>query len=214
MKKKWWIFLVMAVSVATGTSWAQEEEEDEEDYDNFGGRFVCDEPSFDFGLLECNGTVEHDFLIRNEGSDPLEIQNVWRSDRGCYIVSISSRATEFPLVLSSGENISIRVALDLTKRNWKGHQDAEIMLEHNTPGNFISSLHITGETKRDITLYPSGLYLGRISTHESYLNQVQIFSKAGDFQILSIHPSRPEIVVQESPDGGKSQDRRTLSITL
>ncbi len=67
---------------------------------------VCPEMEYDFGEMENTETVEHDYVVRNEGSLPLELLNV-RTSCGC------TAASPTKTLLAPAEEGRIRVSFDL-----------------------------------------------------------------------------------------------------
>ena len=50
-------------------------------------RLVCEQPTFEFGELDESAVVEHEFVLRNAGTAPLNITSV-RAACGCTVASL------------------------------------------------------------------------------------------------------------------------------
>lgn len=72
---------------------------------------VCDRPDFQFGVVEAaTGIVAHVFELRNEGQQPLVLDEV-ASPCGCIAIRLQTN------LLAGGESTRLPVTLDLRRRN-------------------------------------------------------------------------------------------------
>ena len=75
------------------------------------GSLVCDRPDFQFGVVEATtGIVSHVFELRNEGQQPLVLDEV-ASPCGCIAIRLQTN------LLAGGESTRLPVTLDLRRRN-------------------------------------------------------------------------------------------------
>ena len=87
-------------------------------------KLVCDEPTYKFGELESSETVEHTFILRNEGDLDLEITRV-KPACGCTAANLSEK------IIHPGGEAQIRTRLSLRGR--RGRQRKSITVESNDP---------------------------------------------------------------------------------
>ena len=69
-------------------------------------KLACDEPEYRFGELDSSETVKHDFVIRNEGDEPLKITRV-RPDCGCTLARLKDKT------IAPGKQTSLSARLSL-----------------------------------------------------------------------------------------------------
>ena len=92
-------------------------------------KLACDEPEYQFGELDSSETVKHNFVIRNEGDEPLKITRV-RTDCGCTLARLKDKT------LAPGEQTTLLSTLSLKGRH--GKQRKRITLETNDPSQDLN----------------------------------------------------------------------------
>ncbi|MDZ4198299.1 MAG: DUF1573 domain-containing protein, partial [Kiritimatiellia bacterium] len=117
---------------------------------------VCDEPTYDFGDKTENDPVEHEFVIRNEGSRAVEIHAV-RPSCGCTVANLSER------MIPPGGEAKIRVALSLKGR--RGRQRHAVAVESSDRQTPVLNLIMAGRVRADVSLVPSQIFLGRVKSN-------------------------------------------------
>jgi hypothetical protein len=116
-------------------------------------RIVCDEPVYDYGVVDASTVVEHTFTIRNEGTLTLEISRVHASC-GCTVASISSQS-----VPPGGES---KIASRLSLQGRSGPQQKTIVIDSNDPQTPQLVLTLKGVVGAAINVQPQQIVLPRV----------------------------------------------------
>lgn len=148
-------------------------------------RLACDGPEFDFGVVDNSQTVEHTFLLRNEGDLTLEISQV-RPSCGCTVAHISERN------VPAGGETKISTKLSLAGR--QGQQHKAITVESNDPQQprFVLTLKGTAGTALDVQ--PSRLMQSQLAPGSQPTGTVQITGMAGTpFKVLAVESTSEQI---------------------
>lgn len=97
-------------------------------------RIQCDAPDFDFGKLDNSETINHSFIIKNIGNEPLQIINV----KACCGAAALAKDS----VVAPGLSTEIRVKGSLYGR--QGQQLRTVTLYSNDPDHPQFECHLTG----------------------------------------------------------------------
>jgi hypothetical protein len=135
-------------------------------------RLVVDEPHFDFGPQPNHLTIEHTFVLRNEGQVTLEIQRI-HSSCGCTAGAPSSRRIE------PGATAELTARYNLTGR--EGPQRSVLTLETNDPDHPRTQLILSGEATTPLRVRPPLLYFGDV--HAAHQPEEEA--------LLQGHPGQP-----------------------
>lgn len=141
-----------------------------------GPRLVCDEPTFHFGEVPNDRDVEHAFVLRNVGDEPVEIQST-RAGCGCTVVSLSSQK------IPPGEQIELKARLRL--RGYSGAQRKSITVQSNDPITPTLTLYLEGVAVATLSVEPAHLAFGSISPAEPATRTAELRS-AKPFQITAV----------------------------
>ena len=157
---------------------------------------ACDEPEYQFGELDSSETVKHDFVIRNEGDEPLKITRV-RPDCGCTLARLKDKT------IAPGKQTSLSARLSLKGRH--GKQRKRITLETNDPSQPRFVLYMTGHAVAVLETRPARLYWGNIRQNAAIEKTVDIVFRSNDvFHIKDVKsPSPAFTVITENIDTGK-----------
>jgi len=160
-------------------------------------KLACDEPEYQFGELDSSETVKHNFVIRNEGDEPLRIIRV-RPDCGCTLVKLKDKT------LAPGEQTTLSARLSLKGRH--GKQRKRITLETNDPSQTRFVLYMTGHAVARLEVRPARLYWGNIRQDAAVEKTVDIVFRSKDaFHVKDVKsPSPAFTVTTENIDTGKS----------
>ena len=79
------------------------------------GTLIIKAPDFDFGTVRSGTTVEHDYVVENNGTVAVRISQV-RSSCGCTVVQASNED------IPPGGKSTIHVRFDTTGRNGRQHK--------------------------------------------------------------------------------------------
>lgn len=118
------------------------------------GKIVCHEPEFDFGKSDNIKKVEHQYVVRNEGTGELTIHQV-KASCGCTAAKLEKDK------LAPGEQTNINVTLDLRSR--KGLQKKTISVMSNDPQTPTLTLILKGEAVPVVAVEPEILNFGTIT---------------------------------------------------
>jgi hypothetical protein len=123
-------------------------------------KLVCDQPAHDFGEAPSGAKLEHVFVLRNAGDEPLRIDRVQPSC-GCTVAEVSRREVE------PGGQFEIKGVLDLTGR--RGPQPKNILVYSNDPARPQFRLDFHAMAVVELDLQPAFLFLpsqpyGTVST--------------------------------------------------
>jgi hypothetical protein len=145
-------------------------------------RIVCDEPTFDFGERQDFETIEHEFVLRNDGTAPLVIQNV-RASCGCTVATVSSRRIE------SGGTTVVKASLSLRGR--RGVQRKSISIESNDPAHSTYMLWLNGTAIIEVGMEPSYVNFGQVVSDTPVSREATLLSRDPAIDIVSITGGAP-----------------------
>ncbi len=130
-------------------------------------RIVVDEPHFKFGEQHNEQTIDHTFVIRNEGDATLNIENI-RSSCGCTVGNISSRN------VPPGGTSEITGRFNLRGR--RGTQRSVLTLETNDPESPRTQLTMSGVAVQEFQIRPNRVFFGQIHSGQQSVHQIEIVS--------------------------------------
>lgn len=162
-------------------------------------KITSPEPLFNFGEVDSEQPVVHDFVVRNEGAATLEIGKV-KTSCGCTVAQPSKKT------LAPGEETTIATTLTLKGR--QGKQAKTITVESNDPETPAYQLKLEGIAVAAINIDPQTVNFGRIADNETHTRSVSIRATKPDlsFKIIEVNSSSmPQLKVdvnEEEP--GKS----------
>lgn len=169
-------------------------------------KIVCGEPVHDFGTTNNTGFIEHDFLIRNEGTLSLEIRGV-SATCGCTAVKPSQN------VIPPGGEASIHARLDLRGRN--GAQIKTISVQSNDPQTPTLSLQLKGTAVQALRAQPPSLFFGRVEPNAVRNRTFDIIAAQGPIQITGVRTDNPGlVVVPVAPEAGADGSSHRFELTL
>ena len=162
-------------------------------------KIVSPEPVYDFGTLDNETKVQHDFIIRNVGDATLNIKNV-RTSCGCTVAQPEKK------VLEPGEET--KVATTLSLRGRQGPTKKSVTVESNDPVTPMLRLDLEGTAIAPIMMDPRTVNFGRIDDDEVHERTVSLKTTQEDltFHIESIEcPRLPQIQTEvKTLEDGKS----------
>jgi len=136
-------------------------------------KIACDEPTFNFGEKDQNVTVEHTFVLRNDGNATLQIGNV-RTSCGCTVANVSNKTLE------PGQTAEVTARLSLKGR--QGQQRKAITVESNDPATPQLQLYLEGNATATVTVTPDKVYFGQLDENAAVTGVVSIVA-SGDTTI-------------------------------
>ncbi|MBN1900627.1 DUF1573 domain-containing protein, partial [Candidatus Sumerlaeota bacterium] len=172
---------------------------------------VCDEPVWEFEKVVEGKDVLHSFIIKNQGDETLNIENI-RGSCGCTVAKSEKK------VLEPGEQTEIKTTFNTAGR--VGKQSKYIYVHTNDPENKMFKLTISGEIEKmpapRIIFSPPSWNMQSIdseSTRETNLN----ISNTGDrpLEIKAVKASTEQIKTNFSgPVTLKPQEKMPLHIVF
>jgi hypothetical protein len=116
-------------------------------------KIVAPEPVFDFGQMDSIRQVEHDFVVRNEGTGPMKIFRV--------STSRYSKATPQELQVPPGEEAKIHVVYDIEYLQGAAKEDIFVLSDERATPNL--RLTLKGTVVPRIAVNPRRLDIGTIT---------------------------------------------------
>lgn len=110
-------------------------------------------PTFDFGEMENDQKVSHDFVIKNAGDEPLEISEV-KTTCGCTVADLKVKS------LAPGQETQVSATFNLKGK--QGPQHKRITVLSNDPDQPSYALEMKGTALTTILVEPSIINFGRI----------------------------------------------------
>ena len=155
-----------------------------------GPRLVVLEPEYNFGKINSNKLVEHDFILRNAGTSILKIENI-QTTCGCTTAEMVKDE------IALNEEVPIHVMFDTKGR--QGPQTQSVTIASNDPANPTLELRIVGEAIASIHIEPTAVQFGRIEDDNPREAKVVIQSNKEEitFQIESVESDGLEFIQHE-----------------
>ncbi len=164
-------------------------------------RLVCTNAVFNFGRVENNNDVVHNFVLRNEGDLSLLIGNI-RTDCGCTAVRVRDTT------IRPGAETVVEGRLSLKGRN--GAQRKRILVESNDPENPVTALFFEGEAYSEIEVKPDRLHLGCFILNSMDVFYVNLVSNGGMlYDVLFVDVTSPYFAAYSS-NMGRGRHRITI----
>ncbi len=174
--------------------------------EQIGPRLVCNEPVYDFGTVRNCDSIEHTFLIRNEGDRLLVIKRV-HATCGCTTTRLSKRK------IQPGSEIELVTRLSLKGRRDKQHKS--IYVHSNDPKSPRYQLKLVGEIRRDIEARPYRINFFGIAGEPVKEKTVRIISATDKpFQITKIETNEASfctVSVEQIEEGRKHELKINLT---
>jgi hypothetical protein len=167
-------------------------------------RLACDEPVFDFGDVssDAQSTVDHDYLIRNDGDLSLEILSV-RASCGCTAVNASQS------VVAPGATATIHASFNLANRS--GAQVKTITVTSNDPERPTTLLTLRGNIVKPLSANPAAVYYGRISSPASASREI-VLTASQPFTVTSATTVSPHLAAAVDTPSAATTHTLTLSV--
>ena len=112
-----------------------------------------EKPVHDFGTVTQGEKVDHHFVVKNRGDEPLTINQI-RSSCGCTAATLSAKT------IPPGKSEEVKVTFDST--NFAGQVTKTVNLDSNDPHNPSTVLTLQGKVSEIIAAVPNPLNLGSL----------------------------------------------------
>ncbi len=130
-------------------------------------KLVIPEPTFDFGSLDNNEIVKHDFVLRNEGTGVLEIKEV-RPGCSCTTAQIDNKT------IQPGQEEKVVSTLKLKDKQGKLTKIIAVMT--NDPATPYMNLTLTGTVTAPIMLDPQSVTIPQVLDDESRSTKFRVYA--------------------------------------
>ncbi|MCB9849967.1 MAG: DUF1573 domain-containing protein [Phycisphaerales bacterium] len=124
-----------------------------------------DEPRHDFGTVWATEALQHAFVIRNAGDEPLRIIRV-KPSCGCTV------AGEYPETIDPGKTGSF--PFQLNAKHINGKFTKSVTVTTNDTKNSQIYLSLSGEVRKFIDIEPSLVQFGRVKVDSVITNKVML----------------------------------------
>lgn len=128
----------------------------------------CAKPVYDFGTLDNEETIEHSFVLRNEGTAVLELGKTYAC---CGSVAELSASTVPP-----GQETVLKIRLPLKGRS--GNQTLSFYVRTNRSARPLYELRIRGTALAKVDVQPSGVMLGAVEEDAAAEKTVSIICRS------------------------------------
>ena len=153
-------------------------------------KLVVPEPIYDFGTRRDSETVSHDFVLRNEGTGILNIENV-RAACGCTASEVEKDT------LAPGEEVKISASTNLRGR--QGQRSFVVRVTTNDPDEQMTVLRMTGHVEASVMVEPDRVDFGEVYDDNPREETVNIRSTLDDltFEVSSAELSDMDFITHE-----------------
>ena len=156
----------------------------------------CEKTTHDFGVHWVGGTLTHEFIVRNEGDQELEILSV-RLSCGCAV------AGRYDKRIPPGGQGKIPVSLNTNKVH--GKFSKSIRVNSNDPVTPALRLKISGEVKEYLAIRPRSIHFGHIKDAQTEPTLTATLTNNTDQEVkltleppTTVGPFRAELVEKEA----------------
>ena len=158
-------------------------------------------------------TLEHDFVLKNQGAVPLTIAQVGTS---CDCVSVRLPPSAGAITLSPGQEITAHVSIAITVRHSGPFTNSVYVPIDGHPG-YAALLQIEGTVTSPITISPATLEFGKLYTGQPRALTVKITADSRlapgglPFKLIA---SDPSVTVGRFPQVAQRGDATALTYTV
>lgn len=168
-------------------------------------QLVAPNPVYDFGELPNTRKVEHQFIVQNNGTEPLEVKKI-RSTCGCTV----ARAPDE--VILPGEEGYVTATFNLVGR--EGPQEKKVTIYSNDPESPKVDLIFRGIALQTLRARPQMLVLGRIPPKSEMRTRNLAVTSPDAFAITDINVDGEGIRVKPEFQLGETSTNFTFIVTI
>jgi hypothetical protein len=154
---------------------------------------VCDAADYDFGRVNGEPVISHNFQLKNTGSEDLVIRRI-QTSCGCTTPGIRS------MTIRPGDTAELPVKMDLKGRS--GKQTQHITLHSNDPDTPRKVLKVTGMAVPPIEITPRTLNLKRVPSDDldAGAGSIELTSQNGEaFTVEEVEPLNGRVKTEVIP---------------
>ncbi|MBI2432684.1 MAG: DUF1573 domain-containing protein [Candidatus Hydrogenedentes bacterium] len=164
-----------------------------------GPKIESPEPEFDFGSIDNEEKVEHDFVIKNVGDALLEIARV-KTSCGCTVAELKEKSLQ-----PGAETI---VSATMSIKGKQGVQTKYLTVESNDPAQPLYRLTLTGTAIASVNIEPRNLNFGRVIDDKPVSGTISVLidEKRRPIHVTSVESTAPDqfaTEVKAIEDGAK-----------
>jgi len=147
-------------------------------------RVEVPEDTYDFGRIESNSVVRHEFEIRNVGSAPLRLT---KGDSSCRCTVLNFEEAEL------GPGQSIKIALEFNGKDYVGPVTQHATLYTNDLRRPQVKLTVKADVVRSIRVVPAEIVFTRVVRMQPAVGEAKIYI----FRQQPVKISQPELAFQD-----------------
>jgi len=169
------------------------------------GRIACDEPGFNFGVMDQQTEASHVFTIRNTGTGVLRILQVFP---GCSCAATELDSSEIP------PGGSARLLVTFHSGNFNGPVFKTMTVQSNDPARPMAMFELRADVQPVFIFTPAVLDLGQFERGQAVTREVMMNDAKGrPFAIKSVASSLTNLTAEAAPVGRDGSTYR-LKVTL
>ncbi len=151
-------------------------------------QLVLQDAAYDFGTMETNSTGRHEFVLANNGDQPL-ILNRGKSSCGCCTCVCETLLPEQGQIPAQA---SAQVSLQWKIKQYTGDYQQSETLTTNDPQQPEVTLRVTGRITPALRVAPAQLIFTRVPEGQPAVGEVQLFGyRAQPLQVVGHEFSDP-----------------------
>lgn len=152
---------------------------------------VVEESEFNFGNMDPGSSGEHEFLVRNEGSAPLELELLETSCK-CTVGSVDGEP------IPPGGTAKVRMEWNTGNKVSNYSQWAQVAT--NDPDSATLTFKISGTVRQVIRFEPEEIVFGQFLPTDSIERELLIYSdKLENFRLPEVTASKADFVAEVTP---------------
>ncbi len=165
-----------------------------------------EQPTYNFGTLPQGKKLDHTFIIKNRGDEPLTISHV-RPACGCTAANASSP------IIPAGKTSEIKVTFD--SANFFGNVSKTIAVETNDLTTPVYTLTLTGTISEELTVKPKQLNLGQLKANIVKTQTLTIDNRSTrTVKLTSLKTPMPQVTLKVDKNQIKPGESALLSVTV
>jgi len=171
-----------------------------------GPKYVCEQPTFDFGEAWAGARIEHKFAVRNDGDQDLQILEA-KPACSCTLVP------DFQRIIKPGQTAMLPAILDTRHK----HDTVEAALSLTTNQTGVErekQLRIVGKVRTVCQMSPIGQnFFYNVQDGQPVTKEIKLVNTSGQSLILELIPPRPTLPFKVSLKETKPKQEYVAVVT-
>jgi len=139
-------------------------------------KIACiNEPAFDWGVIDEDASIEHDFIVKNEGNADLVIENI-KTGCGCTKAEISKNT------LAPNETASLKVKY--VARSVPDRETIAVWMKSNDTNTPVKQFIMTGLVKLALNCRPKSLSFDLSTVKAPVSQKLHFKTNLGTFELV------------------------------